>query len=393
VYIESSTALYVPRCYGVAKFGAPSHDKRPEPAVANMAFAGTLRPMQCEALDAYLAVATGSGAGAGTIAAACGSGKTVIGIAAACRLGVRTLVVVHKGFLLTQWQDRIREYAPSARVGTLQGARVDVDDCDIVIASLQSIVSRGYTAELAGFGFAIFDEAHHLSARVFCTVLHAVNFRYMLALTATPDRKDGLAHVFQWFLGDVVWRPPRASRKGAVVVFNVRHPHVVQRPVNSAGRLDVVQLVTCLCAHAGRTRAIADLVLGIRAQHPERNVLVLSERRQHLQQIHALLGQECGWYVGGMKAAERALAESAGTRIVLATYSLAAEGMDLPRLDTLVLASPKSDVEQAVGRVMRRQTDASWVYDIHDRHREGAAAQRATFYRRMEFEVCPYHAT
>jgi superfamily II DNA or RNA helicase len=378
----------VPRCYGVARFGPPLHERRPEPEEADIRFDGTLRPAQVAAVDAYIAAATHCrGAGAGTITARCGFGKTVVGIAIAARLRVRTLVVVHKGFLLQQWQDRIAEYAPDIKVGILRGEQTIVDGCAIVVGSLQSIVSRGYAEQLAGFGLAIFDEAHHLAARVFCTALRSINFKYVLALTATPDRKDGLAHVFQWFLGEVVWSPTAAARPGKVVVHNVKHLHIVPRPTSSAGRLDVVQLVTSLCAHPGRTRMLADLILSIRSDHPERNVLVLSERRQHLQDIHALLVQECGWYVGGMKPADRALAEADSTRIVLATYSLAAEGMDLPRLDTLVLASPKSDVEQAVGRVMRRQDGVSWVYDIHDRHREGAAKQRAAFYKRSAFEI------
>lgn len=389
VFQESEAALYVPRCWGVARFGAPAHDKRLPPAVADLKFDGTLRPMQCEAVEAYLSAVSAPGAGAGTIVAPCGSGKTVIAIAIAARLGVRTLVVVHKEFLMRQWQSRIAEYAPGGKVGTLRGSRPLARGCDVVVASLQSIVSRGYADELSAFGLAVFDEAHHLSARVFCTVLRAINVKYMLALTATPDRKDGLAHVFQWFLGDVVWRPSaHVLRRGAVVVHTIRHPHIVARTVNAQGRLDVVRLVSALCAHEGRTRFIADLILDVRARHPERSILVLSERRQHLQDIHDLLGgQVCGWYVGGMKPAERELAEADSTRVVLATYSLAAEGMDLPRLDTLLLASPKSDVEQAVGRVMRRQDGVSWVYDVHDRHREGAAAQRAAFYKRSAFQV------
>ena len=94
---------------------------------------------------------------------------------------------------------------PTARVGLIQQGVVDVDGKDIVIAMLQSLSMKSYATEVfAGFGMCCFDECHHLGAEVFSRALVKTSTRYMLGLSATPDRKDRLRRVFEWHLGTVV---------------------------------------------------------------------------------------------------------------------------------------------------------------------------------------------
>ena len=118
---------------------------------------------------------------------------------------------------------------------------------------------------------------------------------------------------------------------------------------------NVPRMVTDIVAMGDRNRLIVDLVAAERAEG--RRVIVLSDRKEHLRELDALLaarrlpGTTAGFYVGGMKAHERE--ESNEAEVVWATFAMASEGYDNARLNTVLLASPKSDVEQSVGRILR----------------------------------------
>ena len=86
----------------------------------------------------------------------------------ACQLKRKTIVVCHKSFLIDQWSESINQFIPNAKVGYIQGKTIDIEDKDIVLAMLQSLSMKEYNEEIfEKFGFAVFDEAHHLSAEVF----------------------------------------------------------------------------------------------------------------------------------------------------------------------------------------------------------------------------------
>jgi hypothetical protein len=285
-FLESPSSLFIPRAFARQRFGAPASTTitTPERRPA-LKFAGELRPQQALAVDAYLA-----GPGEGTVCLPCGGGKTCIALNVVARLGVKTAVVVHKEFLMTQWRERIDQFLPGASVGIVRGPKVDVADRDIVMISLQSLTKRDYGDALSGFGLAIFDESHHLGARVFCRALRQTNFRHVLALTATPERKDGLERVFHWTLGDIVWRPPSVVARPSVTVRRVTNPHPVDAVFDRSGaRIDRVATITALCADERRTEFVARLAVDIRAAEPGRCVLLLSERRSHLVDLHAAL--------------------------------------------------------------------------------------------------------
>jgi superfamily II DNA or RNA helicase len=302
------------------------------------------------------------------------------------------LVVVHKTFLLDQWRERINEYLPTAKLGIMKGDKFVHEGCDIVIASLQTMISRKHP--LDGFGLTVYDETHHMSARVFVTSLTTETTRYTLGLTATPDRKDGLGRVFTWFIGGIVFRQDSAGMKRPDVC--VHTPVLPQRDnarFDFAGRPDTVAMVTDLCNNVARNRDIAAMALKV-LQDPLRHVMILSERRKHLEDLYALLepthGAEMGYYVGGMKSEERELVER-NARVILASVSAAAEGFDVPRLNCIILASPRSDVEQSVGRIMRTPAGAGPVHpliiDPYDPLFAGPARKRRALYKKRAYKV------
>merc|ERR1712127_178315 len=126
------------------------------------------------------------------------------------RLKTKTLIIVHKEFLLRQWIERIEQFLPDAKVGKIQAKVIDIDDKDIVICMLQSLSMKDYPKDMfRSFGFTICDECHHIGAEVFSRSLLKVVTKYMLGLSATMKRKDGLTKVIKWFLGDIVCKIER----------------------------------------------------------------------------------------------------------------------------------------------------------------------------------------
>ena len=381
VFQESSKKLYIPRALGFQLFGAPTHDTLHEGDDApGLVFAGIMRPEQKAPTDAFLIAAKDPSRGGGIVSVACAGGKTVMGLYISTCLKKKTLIICHKEFLLNQWRERIGQFVPSARVGIIKAKKVEVDGCDIVLASLQSLSMKDYDpAVLGSFGLVIADECHHLSAQVFCQALPKVTSRVFLGLSATLDRKDGLRKVFEWYLGPPVYES-KVRTESQMIVRMV--PYCDDDPLMNYGvekymwngKRNVAAMLSALCAYAPRTLMIVDLLEEVLKKEPERKTLVLSDRRGHLKELERLLRERgyvsIGYYVGGMKEAELKASESKD--ILLATLAMSAEGMDIPALNTLVLATPVSAIEQPIGRIQRQKpserTHTPMTIDVWDQY-------------------------
>ncbi|GAG81953.1 unnamed protein product, partial [marine sediment metagenome] len=200
---------------------------------------------------------------------------------------------------------------------------------------------------------------HHLGAEVFSRALSKLTTKYMLGLSATPDRKDGLSKVFEYYLGDMIYcikvrEPDTVSLK--VIKYFSTNP-VYCKPIvnNYTGLLNSPSMITQICNYEPRSDVILDEVY--KMVKNKRRILILSERRAHLDYFYKKIKEKnicsCGFYVGGMKQME--LDESAKKEIVLGTFHLASEGMDVPSLNTVILASPKTDIKQSIGRIFRQK--------------------------------------
>ncbi len=204
LYMESPNSLYLPRFYGQDKFGKALVDDLNGGDEININFNGSLRKEQEPIVDLYMKQAKENGGG--LISLKCGGGKTVLSLYIIYLLKVKTIVVVHKDFLMTQWRDRILHFLPNARIGKIQQNTIDIENKDIVLAMVQSLSMKEYDPDVfSSFGFAVFDECHHLGAEVFSRSMPNVASKYMLGLSATPNRKDGLRKVFEWFIGPFVY--------------------------------------------------------------------------------------------------------------------------------------------------------------------------------------------
>jgi hypothetical protein len=392
-------SLVVPRYYGLGRFGPPSRDTRPACAGApGIVFTGRLR----DATRQPEAFAAGTKAfedtGGGVLSLPCGFGKSCMALAFSAQLKVRTMIVVHKEFLANQWVDKIKEFCPGATIGRVQGDTFDIEK-DFVIAMIQTMCMREFVKKaFDSIGLLVVDEAHHIGAPAFSQFMFKVCPRYTLGLTATPERKDGLTRLLYWFLGPEFFKVERVNQ-GTTKVTTLNYTDQAFKespPVTRFGQLNMAGMINIVTELEARNDLIVQTAEDALADG--RRVLVLSDRREHCFYLQNRLGSNAKLYVGGMK--EKDLEESSKSPIVVATFQLAHEGLDIPALDTVILATPKSDIKQSIGRIMRETPkDASGaragklndplIFDIADQWSVFFAMyrKRLKVYREGGFEV------
>jgi superfamily II DNA or RNA helicase len=363
VFRPTKNGICVPRYYGTSKLGEPVEDKRPMPTRISTRFHGTLR----DATHQNAALAAAIDAGHGVLSLPCGFGKTTVSLAIACKLGYRTMIIVHKEFLANQWEERIKQFCPGATIGRVQQNKKEVEN-DFVIAMLQSLSLKEYSfGDFDSIGTVIVDEAHHICAKVFSQSLFKMCPKHIFGLSATPNRKDGLTKVLHWFMGPTFFAVERENQQD-VEVFPIEFECSRFRdppPCTRFGKLSLSTMITELTENRERNEMLVNLIK--RITRGTRQLLVLSDRRQHCMMLQQCFPKTSGLYMGGMKEAD--LTESSKKKIIFATFSQAHEGLDIPTLDTVILATPKSDIVQSIGRIMREtkgKKNNPNIYDIFD---------------------------
>lgn len=363
-----TSALVVPRYYGVERFGAPSRDVRPDYTRAHgIAFTGRLRDATRQPEAFAAGVKAFEEKGGGVLSLPCGFGKTTVSLALSAHLKVRTMIVVHKEFLANQWVEKIKEFCPGASIGRVQGDAFDIEK-DFVIAMIQTMCMREFEKQaFDSVGLLIVDEAHHIGAPAFSQFMFKICPKFTLGLTATPERKDGLTRLLYWFLGPEFFKVERVNQRTTQVqTLTYTDEAFKEAPlVTRFGQLNMAAMINVVTELEARNDMIVETAR--EAFEDGRRVLILSDRREHCFYLQKRLGSNSALYVGGMKEAE--LAKSAEAPIVIATFQLAHEGLDIPVLDTVILATPKSDIKQSIGRIMREtagKLNNPLIFDIAD---------------------------
>lgn len=330
----------------------------------------SLRGEQVEALASVKKAFRGGSYG-GIVKAPCGWGKTVFSCAAIAEMNVPTLVIVNKDFLMKQWVERINTYLPDAKVGMCVQDECDFEGKHIVIAMVHSLGRRDYGEKFYNyFGLVVVDEVHRISARTWAPVPGKFPARWRLGLSATPRRKDGTEKVFLYELGSLLFEgvEKRLTPEIKRVYTDFR--------VLKGGALPDHVLIRYMVNNKARNDKIADLVF--RAFKSGRKPLVMSKQLKHLAILDGLVRERCrdagltvttGFYVGQSgKNKDEILYNASQAQIVFTTAQMAAEALDIPPLDTLIMVYPMSDVEQAVGRILRpyEGKQSPIVIDIRD---------------------------
>jgi superfamily II DNA or RNA helicase len=447
IYYESKTRFYVPRHWGTVHFGEPESNivSEGQPLSDSIHFRTTFPPrdFQRDIMSSFIE----RGAN-GLICVPCGYGKTFMALHLAVQLKRRFLIVVDKEFLMNQWKAEIENFIEGVTVGILQGATCQVGDTtiagkertvlelkqlarnaglkvggtrdelvkrleeagidttpekrevkyDVTICMIQTICRQEFPdGFFEDYGFTIFDECHHLGAAYFSQALQKIQTKYMLGLSATPDREDGLSCVFEHYLGEAVYKKTqREPDKEAIVKavwFSSTDPAYEQVPLNWRGEPMTATLLNQVADFEPRNQMILTHLKSY-ATDPNRFILLLSDRISQLEWFEKILESEkmytWGYYVGGMKQSK--LDENAEKcQILLATYQMASEAFSVKKLNTVFLLTPRKRVEQSTGRIFRQRVEerivAPHIIDILDSH---DCHKRRWLIRKKFYKDCEY---
>jgi superfamily II DNA or RNA helicase len=395
VFKENSTHMHLPKYYGNNKFGKCDINVVPEGGNIDLKF--NLQLKEEQKLPAEKTIESYHKDGGGILTLPCGFGKTILALYFISVLQKKTLVIVHKEFLMNQWVERIQFALPDARIGIIQGSKCEIENKDIIIGMLQTLSMREFDKDTFDtIGHVIIDECHRIPSRIFSQALFRIHSKYMLGLSATPNRKDGLTKILKWFAGDIIYSV-KTNEKNIVRVerylLQSDNDNYNQEVLSFRGQVQMATMVNNISSYLKRTKIIIDLVVKELNAHESRQILILSDRKQQLKDMENLLIEakieNVGYYVGGMK--KEKLKENEKCRVLLGTFPMASEGLDIPSLNGLVLATPKSDIIQTVGRISRikHENIQALIIDMVDCFSlfEKQSKKRLDIYKKKGYEV------
>jgi superfamily II DNA or RNA helicase len=216
----------------------------------------------------------------------------------------------------------------------------------------------------------------------------------MLGLSATMNRKDGTTKVFKMFLGDVIFKGKRDEEREVVVRaidYYVNDEEFNHEATDFRGNPAYSTMISKLCEYNRRSEFILKVLSDMLIENPNQQIMILAHNKSLLKYLHDAVKHRniasVGYYVGGMK--EAALKETESKKIVIATYSMAAEALDIKSLTTLIMATPKTDIEQSIGRILREKHSQPIVVDIIDSHSifQNQWKKRRAFYIKENYKI------
>jgi len=278
-----------------------------------------------------------------------GFGKTVVAAAVIAKRKVNTLILVHKVTLLEQWIQRLSEYflIDKKELGQLGKGKKRLTS-NIDVAMLQSLKNRPELIE--NYSQIIVDEAHHIPAVSFEVPLKRFQGRYVLGLSATPKRQDGMHPIMSMQCGEIVYEAKRDKK----IIHTLKTVRTQFEPYGD----DFVMMLGEIVEDHTRNKLIIDEIEKL----DDRNVLVISERIEHLHILyHGLRNRKIDVTLlyGGMgtKVQKEAMSDAKTAKIILSTSGYIGEGIDFSHLDTIVFTMPISysgRIVQYLGRIGRR---------------------------------------
>ena len=392
VYQENDQYISIPKHYGLKKFGKPDINKEIKGEKIKTKFNGELRPKQKEIVENIIPHLKANEGG--VLCLPCAAGKTVLALYLACLFKVKTLVIVHKTFLLNQWKERAEQFT-NANIGIIQQNKVDIDGKDIVIGMLQSIAKEKYDNDIfRDFGMVIFDEAHHAPSQYFSRALPLISSKITIGLSATPKRSDRLEKILYWYFGDIMYKAEVEENSRVLVnIVNYEISHEKFREFKlRTGDVNRAKTINKLATIGRRNKFIIDTMEEV-LQEDSRKILVLSDRIEHLDLLKKRIDERqiasTDFYIGGMK--QKALKVAENAQVIFASYGMASEALDIPDLNTLFMVTSRREVEQAVGRVIRKIVPhvRPLIYDFTDQLpsfvKQGYHRRR--LYKKMGFEM------
>jgi superfamily II DNA or RNA helicase len=347
---------YIPFAYGGICKGGPF--KRPERnkfSTIDCKFNGKLRPMQKEIKTE--AISHLNKYGSSLLACYPGAGKTAISIYISTKIKMKTFIITHRIVLINQWKESLKKFCPDATVQVLT-AKSKMKDCDFYIMNATNIPKKNVDF-YKDIGFLIVDEIHLIMAEGLSKSMQRIVPRYVLGLSATPYRDDGLNILLDLYFGKrKIFR--KLFRKHQVYKIKTNFVPTVELAKN--GKVNWGMILDSQANEKSRNEMIIQLV----KYFPERVFLILCKRvnqGEYLVQRFKEEGEDVTSLIGKQQEYEQK------SRILVGTSSKAGTGFDHPRLDAMILAS---DIQayfiQYLGRVLRTQEVVPMIFDIVDKN-------------------------
>lgn len=337
----------------------------------------------------------------GILQSKAGSGKTRMAIALICAMGKKTLWLTHTNELLNQSYNSASEFIDKKLLGKITAGKMQIAD-GITFATVQTLSKADLNALRYEWDMIVVDECHRASmsvtrATMFSKVLNNLACRYKYGLSATLHRADGLIKCTYALLGGVAHTVPDSVVNTLRVEIQKKDTgvQISRQCLDTDGTLVYARLINYLAEHPARNEMITLNIQELACKG--HSIILLSDRVEHLNIIYNMLAKPFKEYAvilhGKVKKADRELAlEEMRTKkkhILLATYQLAKEGLDVPCLDRLLFATPVKDyaiVVQSVGRIARvcEGKGTPVVYDYVDDigFLQGMWKKRCTSYRK-----------
>jgi superfamily II DNA or RNA helicase len=289
-------------------------------------------------------------------------------------------------------------------VGWLQGKIVDIENKDIVISSIDSLSDVKYSKEiLSQFGLVIVDECHHIAALTLSQVMPQIPSKYVLGISATPERNDGLEHLIYWLLG-----PCAFVYKRLPSITGISHTVTIKQIIFSGGldktdarmwngQLAFAEMINRLAEDHERNKVLVDIILKCYLEG-RRKILVISSIVDHAKKLknqllshlsNAVSEHDVFSIFGGTRQEIVQKSKTDSARVVFASYAYVGEGYDDATIDTMVLALPRSSIQQIIGRCERVHVGklTPIVYDVIDDFSifESMSYKRQKFYKSRGF--------
>ena len=402
VYRESANRLYIPRFYGIQRYGIPIKEKLQIGDNIQLEFSKSLRDYQEHIVNVYMnyvdqtLTSTSSNKGnGGILEVPCGRGKTVMALKIISLLQKKTLIIVHKEFLMNQWIERINEFLPGARVGKIQGPEFNIENKDIVIGMIQTLYDKEYEENtFSSFGLTIIDEVHRIGSEQFSRTLFKTITPYMLGISATVERKDKLTKVLYMFIGNKIYEEKREDDEEVqvrAIKYQSGDQDFNETALDFRGNPKYSTMITKISNYNRRSDFIIQVLNDLRNQNSSKQIMILAHNRSLLTYLYDAINHKnigsVGYYIGGMKKEDLQTTES--KEVVLATYAMASEALDIKTLSTLIMASPKTDITQSVGRILRTKHQQPIIVDIVDCHDifQKQWLQRKRFYKKCNYKI------
>ncbi|NBV34754.1 MAG: DEAD/DEAH box helicase, partial [Proteobacteria bacterium] len=216
--------------------------------------------------------------------------NTVMALKIVSLLKKKTLILVHKEFLMNQWIERIEEFLPGARVGKIQASTCDIDNKDIVIGMIQTMYNKVFPQEVySQFGLTIIDEVHRIGSEEFSKTLLKTITPYMLGISATVERKDKLTKLLYMFIGPKIHSMLRKQEdtvnvRGIEFVTNDEEFNEVER--DWKGQPKYSTMISKICEFGPRRDFIVKVVRDLVKESPESQIMVLAHNRSLLTYLH-----------------------------------------------------------------------------------------------------------